>query len=253
MIYNFLRTLVSYIESIFYKFFFKSSSDKIKSLKNKYLGGDVLIVANGPSLNNTNLDKLSHLPSIGLNKINLIFDRVRWRPNFIVCGNRLVAKQNASFFNSSNIPILLAIKTIWSGIAIKNQIYFYQNRNLSISDHCEFSIGSGGTVTFVALQLARYMGAKRIFIVGMDHNFNKSVTTKSFNQPKVEKFEGNDINHFDKNYFKDMKWDLPNLEYSERAYSLFNSLAKSEGIEVYDATIDGKCNIFKKIRYIRSL
>ena len=28
---------------------------------------------------------------------------------------------------------------------------------------------------------------------------------------------------------------------------IFNSLAKSEGIEVYDATIDGKCNIFKKL------
>jgi len=245
MIYNSLRTVASHFEHFLYGIFFKSSSKKIKNLKNKYFGSDILLVANGPSLNNTNLDRLSYLPSIGMNKINLIFDKVDWRPNFIVCSNWLVAKQNMPFYKQTNIHSLLSTKTMLSGRYSKNLTYFYQKRNLLISDDCEYFFGSGGTVTFVALQLARYMGAKRIFIVGMDHNFHKM--TELINKPIVEKFDGPDNNHFDKNYFKGMKWALPNLEFSEKSYSAFNSLAVSEGIEIYDATINGKCDIFKKI------
>lgn len=245
MIYNLLRSYVSDLENFFYKIFFKSSIKKIRDLKDKLKGGDILLVANGPSLNKTNLDRLSHIPSIGMNKINLIFNKVSWRPDYIVCGNWLVAKQNIDFFKNTNIPIFLSTKTLLSGKIARNQSYFYQKRAFSISNNCENFFGSGGTVTFIALQLARYMGAKRIFIVGMDHSFHKK--TNLINKPIVEKFQGIDNNHFDPNYFKDMKWALPNLDFSEKSYAEFNSLAISEGIEIFDATINGKCKIFKKI------
>jgi hypothetical protein len=65
----------------------------------------------------------------------------------------------------------------------------------------------GYTVTYVALQLAFYMGFEQAILVGVDHNF---VTQGTANMAVVS--QGDDPNHFAPNYFgKGFKWQLPDL------------------------------------------
>ena len=67
------------------------------SLLNIFESSDCLIVGNGPSINSTELE-LINMPSIGMNKINLLFEKTSWRPDLVVCINGLVNKTKSIFF-----------------------------------------------------------------------------------------------------------------------------------------------------------
>ncbi|MFN9914996.1 MAG: hypothetical protein ACK53L_20570, partial [Pirellulaceae bacterium] len=69
-------------------------------MKDRFPNQKAIIVCNGPSLLQTNLELLSGLFAFGLNKINLLFERNSFRPDVIVAINQLVVEQNADFFNA---------------------------------------------------------------------------------------------------------------------------------------------------------
>jgi len=49
------------------------------------------------------------------------------------------------------------------------------------------------------------------------------------------------------NYFpKGLNWVLPDLEKSEIAYKIADDFYKKNGRIIVDATVNGKCTIFKK-------
>ena len=85
------------------------------------------------------------------------------------------------------------------------------------STDIELPIWQGHSVTNVALQIAYYMGFKTVYIVGMDHNivYNKSkkVGGKYINT-------GEDPNHFDPNYFVNVKYNHQSLKTVEKGYKL---------------------------------
>jgi hypothetical protein len=86
------------------------------------------------------------------------------------------------------------------------------------------------------------MGFSQIFLIGVDHNF------KAPGNPNEKQFlQGGDQNHFDPNYFGNKEWHLPDLEASELSYHLAKFFFNRDGRKIYDATVDGKLNIFPKI------
>lgn len=210
-------------------------------LLEKFSGKDCLIVGNGPSLNATPVDKID-MPSIGMNKINLLFDKTSWRPDLIVCVNGLVIMQNAAFFNSTTIPLVLPIKALYLGIKRRPNIIFVKISNsMDFQQDIKKAVGLGSTVTYTCLQIAAFAKVKSVNIVGVDHSFNYKGES---NQIKVH--EGDDANHFDPNYFKDKLWGLPDLDGSETAYMLARKYFESIKVPVTDYTINGKLKVFRK-------
>ena len=210
-------------------------------LKNEPL----IIVGNGPSLNKTPLEEFSGVKSIGMNKINLLFPTTKWRPDYIFCINNLVAKQNKSFFETSTIPCFLSWKNRWFVDRSKNKNlqYFLNNSNSTFSKDFLNGIGSAGTVTYSALQFAYFTKANPIILFGVDHNFSYKG-----NPNEISTSEGDDVNHFVPNYFAvGEKWGIPNLEKSEVGYSNSKQAFQDAGVEIFDATVDGKLEVFKKI------
>ena len=106
-------------------------------------------------------------------------------------------------------------------------------------------IWEGATVTYVALQLAYFMGFDQVVLIGVDHNF----TTKG--QPNTTiTSQGDDRDHFNAAYFgKGFRWQLPDLETSESAYRLAHSAYEQAGRQVLDATVGGKLTVFPKVDY----
>jgi hypothetical protein len=103
----------------------------------------------------------------------------------------------------------------------------------------------GATVTFGAMQLAYFMGFKTVYLIGVDHSFatqgkpNTTITS-----------EGDDPNHFNPGYFgKGFRWQLPDLETSEMAYTMARSAYQKADREIIDATVGGKLTIFPKVDY----
>ena len=103
----------------------------------------------------------------------------------------------------------------------------------------------GATVTYVTLQMAYHMGFKQVILIGVDHTYS---TQGKPNTTVIS--PGADPNHFNASYFgKGFRWQLPDLETSERAYRLARRTYEGSGRQVLDATVDGKLNVFPKISY----
>jgi hypothetical protein len=244
-----IKQLLGFTKPIRYKledFLFRNFAEKehLKSLKNQLQDKPILIVGNGPSLNKTPLDDFGSIASIGMNKIDLLFARVKWRPSMIMCTNNLVVRQHGKQFSTMDIPIYLAWKSRWFLRKKSKNIHYFNIKQEDdfCSDVVE-GVGAGATVTYAALQFAYYMGCNPVIIVGVDHSFDK--TGGSFT---YEKRETEDNNHFDPNYFgKGSYWGVPNLDASEEVFARSRHAFEADGRKVYDATIDGKLQIFDKI------
>ena len=216
------------------------------SLLDKFKNEDCLIVGNGPSLNKTDLERIN-MPSIGMNKINMLFSRSNWRPDLIVCINGLVIQQNSDYFNSTEIPLVLPIKAWYLGVNKRPNVIFVKiSDSFLFRDDLTKPIAKGHTVTYTCLQVAAFINVKSVNIVGVDHSFNLGASNGVKNDIEVNK--GSDVNHFDPNYFKDVMWGLPDLDSSEQQFILAKKYFEAKNKPVIDYTIDGKLSIYKKGR-----
>jgi len=211
----------------------------------KFKNRPMLVIGNGPSLNKTPLDDFISIPSIGMNKIDLLFPHVKWRPTYIVCINNFVVRQHWCLMLKSNIPTLLS----WNCRYFIPRSQRYQFRYFLTSLSSDFAtnitkgLGSVATVTYTALQIAFYMGADPAILFGVDHSFS---TTGKPCEYALRK--GADIDHFAPNYFKaGTYWGLPDLKSSELGYQNAKKAFERDGRAIYDATIGGKLDIFPKI------
>lgn len=229
-----------FLDFLLYYLYFKNNNDWgiLKQFSNK----PVLIVGNGPSLNKTPLDKLNNsFISIGMNKINLIYDKSSWRPDIITCVNGFVINQNKEYFNKTSRTLILPVRAFYLGIKPRKNVLFVNLKDQNkIEKNIEKVLSTGCTVTFTALQIAAYLNPKSVNIVGVDHSF---VVEKG---PLVQKFKGDDMNHFSKDYFKNQYWGLPDLEGSEKLYKISKEYFNDIKVPITDYTVNGKLNIFNK-------
>ena len=109
-------------------------------------------------------------------------------------------------------------------------------------------ICEGNTVTFVSMQIAYYMGFRRVFLIGVDHSFKQSGSSH-----EVQTYEGDDENHFHPDYFKGQQWQLADVYGSEVSYHLANYFYLKGGRQIMDATKGGKLEVFPKISFEQAL
>jgi len=219
------------------------SRRRLKYLHNKYAGSKAVILCNGPSLLKSDLSCLDGVYTFGLNKINLLFDRSTFRPSCVVAVNSLVMEQNLEFFNDTNLPLFLDSRSSHYINDRKNLIFLHSSPQVRFARNCSASIFNGYTVTFVALQLAYHMGFKNVALIGCDHDF---VVKGPANKEVVSGDEDN--SHFDPRYFAGgVKWNLPDLLQSEVSYNLAKEAYASTDRKIFNATVDGKLEIFERI------
>ncbi|NMC86396.1 MAG: hypothetical protein GYA58_14035 [Anaerolineaceae bacterium] len=90
------------------------------------------------------------------------------------------------------------------------------------------------------------MGFAQVVIIGLDHNYFRNGIPNTL----VTQVETSDNTHFHKDYVgTGEKMKLPDLKRSEIDYSLARQAFEEDGREILDATIDGKCTIFKKVSF----
>lgn len=226
-------------------------SDKMmSSYKDKHKGQRCVIVGNGPSLNKMDLSFLKDEITFGSNRIYLGFDKWDFKPTYYVSVNQLVIEQNIREILEIPSPKFLALNSL-ADVPDSSDIVLLKTAGLPSCSVPVFSkdprdcIWEGFTVTYVAMQLAYYMGFTEVVIIGVDHHF---VTGGPANQEVVSK--GEDPNHFHPEYFgKGVRWHLPDLHNSEVSYRVAKIEFESDGRRIIDATVDGKLTIFPKADY----
>jgi hypothetical protein len=224
------------------------NKNRIREYKDIHKGKRCFIVANGPSLKRTDLNLLAKEVTFGMNRIYLYFDQAAFRPTYYVTVNELILEQFSSEIQKLSMPMFLN----WnrrSHFATQVNAVFLKSK-MVINDSFQRDLTKpmvvGGTVTFVTLQLAYYMGFREVIIIGLDHNYVEKGLPSGLETRTSEQ----DQSHFHPQYFpKGSKWQLPDLLRSEVDFALARKAFEADGRRIYDATIDGKCEVFVKVSY----
>jgi hypothetical protein len=224
----------------------RASLRRLVAFKDIHRGERCFIIGNGPSLKHTDLSLLRNEHSFGMNRIYLLFDELGFATTYYVSINNLVIEQCAEEIRALPIPIFLSWRARSLVKPSADMVFLHTTYDgPNFARDARRRLWEGATVTYVALQLAFYMGFTQVILIGVDHNFN----TKG--QPNTTIVsQGEDVDHFHAAYFgKGFRWQLPDLETSERAYQMARQAYEQAGRQVLDATIGGKLSVFPKVDY----
>lgn len=224
----------------------QESIRKLAYLKDLHRGERAFILGNGPSLKETDLTRLENEFTFGMNRIYLIFKQLGFPTTYYLSVNDLVIEQCAEDIRSLPIPKFVSWRTRSAIRPTADLIFLHTTyTGPKFAQDARDRLWEGATVTYVALQLAFHMGFEQVVLIGVDHNFS---TKGKPNSTVVS--QGDDPDHFDAKYFgRGFRWQLPDLETSERAYALARKKYESAGRKVVDATIGGKLTVFPRVEY----
>jgi hypothetical protein len=227
---------------------------KIRSFKNIHQGKRCFIIGNGPSLNKVDLTKLKDEITFGVNGIYLNYDKMGFYPTYYVIEDYLIAEDRSEEINSLENSFKFIPSYLDYTLKINNKSVIFNAyinyRELpfkpQFSENCARKICVGGSVSYMCLQLANYMGFKEIYLIGFDHNYpkldqgNDSVIT---NLTKDE-------NHFTPGYYrKGERLHDPNVERMEAGYLTANKFLTKNGINVFNLTPGGHLEVFERMNY----
>ena len=221
----------------------------LKQFKDKHKDEDCFIICNGPSLKDMDLSPLADYHTFGLNKIYMIFEKFDLNLSYLVSTNALVVEQAAAEFEKMDCPTFVSATAAEGVVADKAHIHRLHTLNTwSFYEDITQPICEGMTVTFVAMQLAYYMGFKRVFLIGCDHYFKQKGSSH-----ETQVYEGDDENHFHPDYFKGQKWQLADVYGSEVSYHLANYHYIKDGRQILNATVNGHLEVFPKVMFEEAL
>ncbi len=237
-----------------------SSEDKkgLERFRDLYSDEACVIVGNGPSLNETNLNKLSGIKTFGVNSIFLMTETNHFKPYFYVVEDRLVMKHNLEQINKYEVenkffPHFYKNQISGEGVNYFNldSRFYREEYNVLHSTNIKFSNNfakvayAGQSVTYINLQLAFFMGFKTVYLIGVD--FNYVVPKDIIKEGNVWISTGDDPNHFDKSYFgKGKESNDPQLHKTIIAYKKAKSFYEKNNRKIINCTKGGKLEIFDR-------
>lgn len=219
----------------------------------KHRGKTALIIGNGPSLNSVPVKFLKRFLSFGTNRIylhgipreeiekgNIIpFVGKTFVPTYYCSVNPLVIQQSADEINA--YPATAKFIADSEASRIKDCYPLVSHGLRTFSYNPAAYIFEGHTVTYVCMQLAFHMGFTTVLLVGVDHRF------KMDGAPNAETtWQGDDPNHFSPEYFKDARWNNPDLANSEIAYRLAKKAYEDAGRKIINLTEGTSLDVFEK-------
>ena len=229
---------------------------RLLDYKNKHLGQRAFIIGNGPSLNNCDLHPLKKEITFGSNSIFLNYDHMGFHPTYYVVEDIFVAEDRASLINSYQGPIKFFGNYLHYCIDNKEDVIWLnvRMRYEEYKDFPHFStnalrmVWTGGTVSYINLQLAYYMGFSEVYLIGFDHSYQ--IPADAMVRGTVIVSNNTDPNHFHPEYFgKGFRWHDPRIDRMELAYHRSKTVFEASGKRILNATVGGKLEVFDRVQY----
>ena len=217
---------------------------KLRGLKNAHYGEKAVIICNGPSLNDTNFDQLENVYTFGLNKLNIVFPELSFRPDSMIATNEFVIDQNKAFYQETDIPLFLNQKAMSYGIKQRSSIYFFHTSDVPyFARDVGFSVYEGYTVAYVALQFAFHMGFNHVAMIGLDHDYKMKGEPNQINSGRAI-----DKGHFRDDYFgpQDL-WQYPDLIGSEFYFDIARRCFEGSGRTLVNASTQSALKVLPKL------
>lgn len=218
---------------------------RIKRFKNIHKGERVFITCPGPSMTIKDLELLKNEYTIGVNSISKAYEYTTWRPTYYamidffafeksvsenaVYGNSFCLRE--AFFHYRLNPKTKNGRETHLLVDYSNhRPDWMEKKKIKYSSDISVNIYDGFTVTNMAIQLAVYMGFKKIYIIGADCDYS---------QPKIHFIEMPD----DKKKVE-AGWLPAATDLSIDGYKAAREFAYRHSCEIYNVTRGGKLEVF---------
>lgn len=235
---------------LFYqKLYSERNYDKVfASMKGCKNGKRCFIIGNGPSLQVHDLELLGNVDCFAANGIFHIFQNTSWRPTYYMVMDRYYdAPPEVIRDIECNTVFLSDYYWRFNQVLRKDAICLHlhiplSTRHYPVSQDIRKKVISSYTVSFIAMQIAAYMGYKEIYLLGFDHNYNLEIDKKGRLIKNTE-----NTSHF----FTDERPDqvVANVIEMTKSYIAFRDYAQKRGITVKNATRGGKLEVFERIDF----
>lgn len=243
------------------------SAELFDELHNKHVGETVVIVGNGPSLNETPVEELGGVPTFGVNGIFYAADRFPDPITYYVVEDTSVFRENTKEikgFETSYKFFPTIYRDAFSDDEVTDQMIFFRmnagfyDRGTGTACHPRFSVDPrqrlycGQSVTIINLQLAYWMGFSRVALIGMD--FSYTIPDDVDRKGDVLTSNSDDVNHFHPDYFgKGKTWKDPKLDRVLVNYRLAGEMFAADGREIVNATVGGNLDIFRRMDLLEAI
>lgn len=223
----------------------------IEHFKNIHAGEPSWVVGNGPSLNKMDLRFLGNTVNFCMNRIYMGEEHFGFTPQYYLVEDNFVAEDNYDEINAlpyiKFLPKDLAYcLSDGNNVCWVNFLRKYENYP-RFSDNASKLIYWGSTVTYMAIQLAFYMGCDPIYLIGVDFNY----TVPDYaDGPDILSREA-DPNHFHPDYFGPGKrWHHPRLDLVKPSYIEARRFIESRNRSIFNAGVGGKLDVFERVNYL---
>lgn len=218
-------------------------TSELKSLKNKFKGERCFIIVTGPSLTLQDLEMLKDEYCFSVNSIVNVFDKTEWRPDFYVVSdpipfekvkNKIEAYQEQMEYiflpNTIKGKNIKHIEFVNSYTKHTKARYSNDYSKVMPSDTDKYFVDAS-TVTFTCIQLARYLGFSKVYLLGQDCDFSGKDQHSALANP---------------GYNFRIKEDTSRilLETFDNYYNFY----KNKNFEIFNCTRGGKLEVFPRVK-----
>jgi len=247
------------LRSVFYAWY-RASRGKIPEIerfRDLHKGQRCFILGGGPSLKQLDPALLADEITFGVNGIFLIYEWLGFEPtyyaveDFLVYHDRFQDIKNRVGTSTCFFPLQFkchgfdrASHHYYRGI-----YEFDEDRDWpAFSTNASRLLWIGGTVSYICMQLAYFMGFEQVILLGMDHSYTKPSDVIVRGNDWTS--QSDDPNHFHPDYFgPGYRWHDPRIERMEKAYTKAREMFERDGRQIVNASAGGKLEVFERVDY----
>lgn len=238
-----------------------SQNSDILQFENRHIGESCFVIGNGPSLTYKDLDRIKqqNFISFGSNRISEIFSETNWRPNYYMVQDPLFVSHYSDIISSTEVEHKFIPNPKYTSLNDSDELeknlnkslgylhYYFGVRlpfeNINFSTDLSKMFTLGGTVTGGLIQLAIYMGFKKIYLLGVDGT-NSIVSDKNYFSEKRH-FYNESLKGLEQTYIMNNIDDAKILE--KEIMTQLNAFALRNNVNVYNATRGGVLEVFERV------
>lgn len=236
--------------------------DTIRTLKGIHEGERCFVIGNGPSLKAEDLGKIKGEYSFAANRIYLMYEKTEWRPTYFMCQDHQLIRSIVDYYKTCREKVIIGYHALYNYKIDVPGAYYYlddsrdSNRiaqQIEFSDQADKVLYDGGSVSYAALQMAVYMGFKKIYLLGMDHDFSRTLDKNR----RIIKHDNVKEDYFDKRYIEAYKqfekkgkiFAVPDKQLMDLAFEATKKYCDAHNIKVYNVTRGGKLEVFERVDF----
>lgn len=223
---------------------------ELEVYKDIHKGKRIFVIGSGPSLRIEDLNTLhqNHEICIASNSTYRAYDMTPWRADYycMVDGSAVDGWKEDQTKLEGTLFVGDCYHYYTADYDSKLN-YFHRKNEAHYPNYARFSddltkgLYDGATVTYAMIQLAAYMGAEEIYLLGVDNGWKEGI--------KISE------RHFTKNYITEEgnapKYDRPifRKDNIEKAYEGAEIYSRKHGFRIYNATRGGFLEVFERVDF----